>query len=135
MKRSGPIARRESESHGVSIGSTLWLFDETRRVYPKSNRLTGSPIYAEHFIAFTVVGENRLSWILLRGGLPGLRHKATKKTLTCSTRWGVERYYTDQQKADAIWLEENRAGLAEAVRDCRDVETLKAIKALLDGAR
>jgi hypothetical protein len=48
----------------LKIGSTVWIFDENRRVYPKDKSGGSGPIYREHFSPEIIDGETRTSWLI-----------------------------------------------------------------------
>jgi len=76
----------------LAVGSTLWIFDENRRVYPKEKLPNGQmcsfgPIWREHWQATVITGETRVSW-LVRG--PNSRAgKISKRDLAAGTMRGV----------------------------------------------
>jgi hypothetical protein len=55
------------------VGSTVWVFDENRRVYPPEKMSPGqlwpsrAPIWREHWRPTVIKGETRVSWILENG--------------------------------------------------------------------
>ena len=60
--------QRGSEDDKMKVGDKVWIFDTNRRVYPKVNgRVTGGPIYAEHFVQAEITGETSKSWIVREG--------------------------------------------------------------------
>jgi hypothetical protein len=54
----------------LAIGSTVWIFDENRRVYPDKKLPKGqlwpssAPIWREHWRPCVIVGETRVSWLV-----------------------------------------------------------------------
>ena len=105
----------------MKVGDKVWIFDTNRRVYPKVNgRVTGGPIYAEHFVQAEITGETSKSWIVREGQR---ETKINKKTLA-----GI---YTDEQKADKIWARCHRHDIVRLVQSC-DVEQLKQIAKILN---
>ena len=97
----------------MKIGDRVWLFDGNRRVYDK--KFGSLPIYAEHFYQATISGETSKSWIIHYD-------KFSKKTLQ-----GI---YSDEQKADMIWENNNRYKIIEQIRRC-PIEILKRIDNIL----
>ena len=47
----------------LKIGSTVWYWDENRRVYPKNGGIGSGPIEREHWHPVTIFGENKLNWL------------------------------------------------------------------------
>lgn len=99
----------------LGIGSTVWMFDQNRRIY-KDNR--SGPIYREYWRPIKITSETTRSWITERG------NKIPKK--------GEHNGYcfTEQEVNDKSWVEDNRYKIAEAVNWMRDVETLRAVAKL-----
>lgn len=104
----------------LGVGSTIWIFDRTRRVYPKpaDGRILASsgPIYREHWTTAKIIGENRRSWITDRWN-----QKVPKK----GPHQGV--CFTLEEVEDDVWMSDHRYKVYEAVNRCRDVKTLRAI--------
>ena len=98
----------------MKVGDKVWLFDFNRRVYPKNGSISNSPIYSEYFYQATIDGETSRSWIVLCQKFP-------KKNPI-----GL---YTDKQKADKIWVNENRYRIVKLVENC-SIEKLKQIEEL-----
>lgn len=111
----------------LTIGSTLWEFDQNHRVYGPNR---GAPIYAKHFRETVITGETPLSWLV-----GPVQHKVNKRTLK-RTRpgYGAVRYYTTEGKAEAIWEHENRPALLEKVRGAT-VAQLWAVAAVFEGEK
>jgi hypothetical protein len=57
----------------------IWIFDENRRVYAKRDGLSGGPIWREHWVKHSVVGETTRSWILSNGRKIAKSQKPTSK--------------------------------------------------------
>lgn len=99
----------------------VWRFDENRRVYRKSGR--GGPIYEKHFIPMKVIDIQDKSYVI---GWPdgGVFEKVgfAKAERT---------YFTDQGKADAVWVHDYRLRIVEAVRECRDANVLKEVAGVI----
>lgn len=103
----------------LNIGSTVYEFDEGRRIYPK-NDIFGSnaPIYSEHFVGSEITSETSRSWINKYGDkIPkGDRSKS--------------RFYTKEEMDDDIWMESNRHKIIEKLR-LIDCDTLKKIAEII----
>lgn len=117
----------------IRIGATLYRFDFNRRVYQRSpdGRTNGPPIYAEHFERGEVIGETPRSWICSLKGWG--EFKVNKKTMLESGKgYSPFRWYTEGERADEIWLKENRHALSARIANCRSVAALKAVALALD---
>ena len=99
----------------MKIGDKVWLFSMNRRVYKKDGKSFSSPIFAEYFYEATVDGETSRSWLI------GKTKYAKNNPI------GI---YTDEQRADAIWKEENQMKILDKVRYCT-IEQLKQIDLIL----
>lgn len=99
----------------MKVGDKVWLFSSNRRVYIKDGKHQGSPVYSEHFFDRTITGETSRSWIVDD-------RKYSKKN--------PNGLYTDQQKEDAIWREENIRKIINLVDSC-STETLRKIQSTM----
>ena len=103
----------------MGVGSTVWIFDNNRRVYPKAEKgrlwASGGPIYREHWTTAKIIGETRRSWITDRN------QKVPKK----GPHPGVR--FTQHEVDEDAWMNDHRYKVSEAVARCRDVEKLRAI--------
>jgi hypothetical protein len=111
----------------VGVGSTIWLFDENRRVY--ASQPLGRPIWREHWRSCVIVGETRVSWIL------GHSHgrKISKRDLAAGTVRGV---LTNEADLDAAcYVNEHAHAVSERVRRLaggrKAAEVLRQIAALV----
>lgn len=104
----------------LGVGSTVWIFDENRRVYPKAEKgrlwASGGPIYREHWTPAKIISETSRSWITDRWD-----RKVPKK----GDHPGV--CFTQKEVDDAVWMNDHKYKVAKAVERCRDVEAMKAI--------
>lgn len=84
-------------SNQISIGSTVWVFDQNRRVYARDAKghATGAPIWREHWVPQKVVGENRMSWI-------------TDHRMKVPKRGGAGFALSAEELEDACWEHEHR---------------------------
>jgi len=109
------------------VGQRVWRFDPNCRVYAKGadGRSHGSPIYAEHFRPLRVSGVEGRSYLISHG----------ESSATSTYKIGIVKaekdYRTDDEKADALWMDANRLRVMDAVRRV-SVTTLRKIAALLD---
>jgi len=93
----------------LSIGSTVWIFDENYRVYTKDGPGWGRIIYREHFRPHEIVGETGVSWVLDDG------RKVNKKTLK-THRNAFEPVLTSEEDIDKVcWMREHRQGITRMV--------------------
>lgn len=104
--------------HRFSAGDDVWMFDGNRRVYREGGG--GPPIFAEHFIRARIVRETRLSWIVQGlapdGKLVGIEHKFRKDGKT-AWEYGLHGvFYSDAEREEQIWLNENKYKTVEALR-------------------
>jgi len=121
----------------VAVGSTIWIFDENRRVYPDGpdgRRSFGSrAIWREHWRQTVITGETRVSW---------LHHgrKISKRDLAAGKVRGV---LTSEADLDAAcYVNEHAHKIAERVQRLAGGEqaatVLRQIAALVgydDGAK
>lgn len=100
----------------MKVGDKVWIFDHNYRVYPKDKLIGSAPIYSEHFRQKTIESETSRSWIV-----DGIKY--SKKD--------VLGLYTDEQKEDVIWENENRYKIVHEVEKC-SVYILRKINILLN---
>lgn len=105
----------------MQVGDTVWVFSQNHRVYHRDSngKCFGGPIYREHFVQRTIVGETTKSWLLVDGT------KISKKTL--------EGIYTDQQKEDSTWDHDTRFEIVDKIRygDSVSVQQLREIAKII----
>lgn len=96
-----------------------WVFDVNRRKYKtdKNGRTIGGPIWKEHWRKVKIVGETSRSWVT-SGGL-----KIPKK--------GGPQYAFSEDDIDRMAFVEKSWQIADAVRYCKDYETLKRIAEMI----
>ena len=100
----------------LGIGSTIWMFDNNRRVYPEPRSThNGGPIYREHWRPVTIDGETSRSWVTSWYG---------KKVQKRGPRQGVA-FTEDEVEAD-VWAHDHRYKIVRMIEQC-DVATLKAV--------
>ena len=109
---------------GVSVGSTVWLFDINRRKYrerkPGETYSGGGPIWREHWVARKVVGETSRSWVLDWGG------KVPKK--------GANPHqfaFSEDDINRRAWVEEHKWRIARKLDGCPDFDTLLKVAEVL----
>jgi hypothetical protein len=107
---------RSTKGEQMKVGDKVWLFSENRRVYPKNSKFSSGPIYAEHFYQVTIDGETSRSWLIEKTKYPKIT--------------SIINLYTNEQKADAIWREENERKIVDKIKYCT-IEQLKQIDTIL----
>lgn len=117
----------------LGIGSTVWLFEDSRRVYPTDSS-GGGPIYRGHFVAATIHGETARSWLVGHEWAP---IRVDKKKLTTKPGYGrgSRVFVSEQEIDDACYIHDARPKLGRQVIDCRDINTLRKIEGLLKAAK
>jgi hypothetical protein len=100
----------------LGIGSTIWMFDINRRVYPKPrSEYSGGPIYREHWRPVTIEGETSRSWVTSWYG---------KKVPKRGKSQGIA--FTEAEVEADVWAKEHRSKIVRMVERC-EIETLKVI--------
>lgn len=105
----------------MKVGDEVFVFDHNRRVYAKrpSGEFGGGPIYREHFVKKTIIGETSRSWLL----------QHWPKKIPKSTLAGV---YTAEQVEDECWIDEHRCKIVRALERTRDAKILRQVAELID---
>jgi hypothetical protein len=108
-----------------NVGSRLYYFDQNRRVYEMNGIKKSSPFREGYFIPIKVVSETDKEIICEYG---------TIKKKTMEYHWGRSKYkvYTEQEKNDEVYVQENRHIIAEKVRTL-SVEKLRMVEGVLNG--
>jgi hypothetical protein len=105
----------------VKIGSTVYVFDINRRVYPpkppgKSYSSSG-PIWREHWVPQQIVGETSRSWI-------------TNHDRKIPKRGEAHGVAFDKADVDrAAWVHDNVHKIADKVTRCKDFDVLVRVAA------
>jgi hypothetical protein len=108
----------------LTIGQTVWKWDENRRVYPKDEngktRMSSAPIWREHWRPMKIVGETSRSWITDHDDkLP--------KSGPAPLRW----CFSEEEIDRAAYIADNRHRICEEVRRIDDYETLRKVADLI----
>lgn len=103
----------------IGIGSTVWRFDENRRVYPKDSGIGASPIWREHWRPVKIVGETSGSWVAQNDG------KINKKAP--GQKWAFSQAEIDERE----WVEVHRHQIREHILQVTDPAVLRQIAALV----
>ncbi len=125
-----------SDLRHFKVGDKCFTFDTNRRVYRDRSMGGGGVIFAQHFIPSIIVGETRASWIVEMADdawepLGKFTHHKFKKDGSTETEYGLSGWlYTDAERIDAIWKNENGPRIYAAVPRA-SAKTLRAIDALL----
>jgi len=111
------------QQHNVS--SRLYYFDQNRRIYEMNGVRKSSPYHEGYFIPIKVVSETDKEIICEYG---------TIKKKTMEYHFGRSKYkvYTEQQKNDDVYVQENRHTIAEKVRTL-SADKLRMVEAVLNG--
>lgn len=131
-------------SAGTTIGDSVWVFDENRRVYTKPAKgkvySSGPPIWREHWRQMWIIGENRRSWLLgwVKGGALQTKNMTVGKdalekgTASARTELGPVRVLrTELEVERAAWAHDHDHTIARCVDACIDPDTLAAIAMLV----
>lgn len=107
-----------STEPAIKVGDTLWTRDmrNTRKGWESK----------------VITGDTKLSWVVDGGRGEGSGRKILKKTmLENHGQWGKQRWFTPLGMNDEIWLRDHRRNIADAVRGCETIESLKKIAEIL----
>lgn len=107
------------------VSSRLYYFDQNRRIYEMNGVKKSSPFHEGYFIHIKVVSENEKEIVCEYG---------TIKKKTMEYHWGRSKYkvYTEQEKNDEVYVQENRHLIAEKVRTL-SADKLRMVEAVLNG--
>lgn len=100
------------------IGSTIWIFDINRRVYPprEKGRVSGAPIWREHWRPVKITGETSRSWLTEYG--EKVPKKGANPHFVAFTREEIDR---------AAWVQDNRYRIVREIEGISDHDTLRKI--------
>ena len=121
----------------MKVGDPVWVFDANRRRYhpvpPGKLWSNKPPIYREHWVQLTIIGENRATFF---AGYPG-----TFDAKRCRGDWytripkhgpappGV--LLSAEAVDQACWIHDHRLRLVEAVRGSADYSALVQVARLI----
>lgn len=111
------------QQHNVS--SRLYYFDQNRRIYKINGVPKSSPYHEGYFIPIKVVSETDKEIICEYGTIK-------KKTMEYHLGRSKYKVYTEQQKNDDVYVQENRHIIAEKVRTL-SADKLRMVEAVLNG--
>ena len=105
----------------LKLHEELYYRDFNSRVYESDGFKSVSPIYAKYFrkIEFDENGKAKY----------GTLNRKNKEFRVGSNRWQV---FTKSEMEDDIYINDNVHLICEAVRSCKNVETLKKIAKILE---
>lgn len=109
----------------MGINNTkLFYFDHNHRIYEMNGVKKSAPFQEGYYIPLTIVSETDKEYICQYG-------KIKKKTM--QYHWGRQKFkvYTEQQKDDDVYVQENRHIIAEKVRKL-PADKLRLVEELLD---
>lgn len=111
----------------LSTGQKVYRFDVNRRVYEKdeNGRGIGGPIWREHWTPIEVTGETSRSYVL---GPEWGQYKLAKNDVHSGKL--ISGWALSEEEIDRHEFIEGAWSIADAVRNVRDYETLKAIAEL-----
>jgi hypothetical protein len=117
-----------SKQSEITIGQKVWVLDVHNSLVFRHTRN-----YDDATKEMKVVGETKKTWLIgyEPGKIPGAYINVEKDGGRVLRGDGREVFFSKQALLDAIWLKENRHKISDAVRECRDVEAMKHIAALL----
>ncbi len=108
----------------VGVGSTVWVFDEGRRIY--TNGLA-TPVWREHWRPVKIAVETSRSWVLETPVWFG--KDVTRIPKHGPSPWWV--MFTQEQVDDAVWVHNHRHKIGEAIRYVDDPAILKQVARLV----
>ncbi len=113
----------------MKVGDTIWVFDETRRIYPRpepGRRLPSSgPIWREHWVPVQIVSETSRSWVLQGGGTKVPKNGSANPHLFC---------YSHKDLDELCWVREHAWKIAKRVdqlRTAADYSLLRRVAFLI----
>lgn len=119
----------DAARENLTIGSTVWRFEPTRRVYRHGSDgvARGNPIWREHWVDQTIVGETSRSWLV---GYPGSfygQHKLAKRGPV--TGWGFSEEHVDRLAwaHEHAWKIRDYVGQLGRSSNGDEVEKLEAV--------
>ena len=121
-------ASNEAESPAFLVGaviSRLYYFDQNRRIYELNGVKKSSPFHEGYFIPIEVISENEKEIICKYGVVK-------KKTMEYHFSRSKFKVFTEQQKNDEVYVQENRHLIAEQVRTL-SADKLRMVEAVLNG--
>lgn len=106
----------------IGIGSTVWLYEENRRVHAKGSGRTGGPIFRGHWAEYKITGETSRSWIV---GVDGWEKCKLPKKLAPAVNEYAPCFSAEELDRRCFVAERHK--LMQHIGNIRDYDTLKAI--------
>lgn len=114
----------KNKINSLKVGQTVYYFDQNRRVYREDK---SGPIYKEYFRPLEIKDENDKEFILDWGTI-----NKRSGLLRFNRDRGTVRFFTEEEKEDMTYIEDNGYKLADKVRHIKDAGKLKMIAKILD---
>ena len=108
-----------------AVISRLYYFDQNRRIYELNGVKKSSPFHEGYFIPIEVISENEKEVICKYGVIK-------KKTMEYHFSKSKFKVFTELQKNDEVYVQENRYLIAEQVRTL-SADKLRMVEAVLNG--
>ena len=96
----------------------IYYFDDTSRVYGKDR---GAPIYEKHFRPIKIVEENDKEYICDYGVIN------KRSNLLTLGRGSKVKYYTEQEKNDDVYINNNRYKISQKIMQEKNANILRKI--------
>lgn len=115
----------------MKVGDKVWIYDPNARDYTYDDGTKSrSPIYRKSFVENYIIGETKVSWIVSRWKENNERTLKSAKKYKKSTAHEV--LTTSEKELDKrCWVHDHDYGISEAVRNCKDYDTMKKIAELV----
>lgn len=98
----------------MQVGDVVYFEDQNRRVYPDARAGGGrSPIFRGRFRKVKIVGETRVSWVLVRKCWVGGR---VIDKLPKTKAWPPQFHRSLASVEDAIWADRHRHVIVRAIQ-------------------
>ncbi len=118
MRVRGSLMSSPLDANAIGIGSTVWIFDQNRRVYRKTGSSRG-PVWREHWRPEKIIGETSRSWIVGQGW---------NETKIPKKGWNPRAVCFGEAEIDRqAFVVEHAYRISDLVRRLDDYDTLKKI--------
>ena len=108
----------------LKVGMTVYQFDGNHRIYTKNGVAKSSPYYDEYFRPITILVETETEFRTKHGTI-------TKRSLVYNCGRTKSAIYTEQQKTDMVYVEENAHLISEKVRRL-SAEKLRLVEVIIN---
>lgn len=122
----------------LKMGDVIWQFDVNSRQYrTRKGHSYGSPIWRAHWRPMVIVGETKMSWLVVSQSLAQYSHGQALDPKRCVklSKKNPDRIswvFSEEELDERSWINDNRVRLSEVIRDFKDYETLKKVAALIN---